>query len=127
MVQLFYYENQGKNCRKILNHEGRPTKIFLYPDESYVKNGLRKHWILKTAWWNRNCCRILEYVSGRKQRETKGHIINHPASGVMYIIGKFKNDTENPDFCMKLSSSISKEDLLAGYSMTGMRSLSERT
>jgi hypothetical protein len=119
MVQLFYYENRGKNCRKILNYQGRPSKIFLYPDESFVKNGSQRHWILKTTWWSTNYCKIIEVVAGVRQRETKGHIFNHPTSGIMYIEGRFKGDTEMPDFYMKLTSQISGEDFRAGYSMTG--------
>ena len=107
MVQLFYYENRGKNCRKILNYQGRPSKIFLYPDESFVANGgKRSHWILKTTWWSANYCKIIEVVAGVRQRETRGHIYNHPTSGIMYIEGRFKDDREMPDFCMKLTSQI---------------------
>ncbi|OQV14691.1 hypothetical protein BV898_11067 [Hypsibius exemplaris] len=126
MVQLFYYEQRGKNCRKILNYKNgrRPSKIFLYPDESYVKSGLNRHWILKTTWWSRNHCRIIEVIAGVARRETKGRIFNHAPSGVMFIQGRFKagddDDGETPDFCMKLTSEISAEDFRAGYSMTGI-------
>lgn len=59
-------------------------------------------------------------VSGVRYRETRGRILNHPLSGIMYIIGQFKDDPETPDFCMKLTSEISAEDFRAGYSMSGM-------
>ena len=33
MVQMFYYDCRGKNCHKVLRHEGFPTKILLFPYE----------------------------------------------------------------------------------------------
>ena len=42
MVQLWYYENRGTSCKKILDHVGYPSKILLFPYEgelllSYIR------------------------------------------------------------------------------------------
>ncbi|XP_055337951.1 uncharacterized protein LOC129587987 [Paramacrobiotus metropolitanus] len=121
MVGLFYYENVGKNCRKILQYEGRPSKILLFPDENGLASGVKKHWLLKTVWWSKRYCKIIEVIGGVQRRETRGRLYNYPAWGVMVIVGKFAGKAEEmPDFCVRLSSEVSREDFRAGYSMSGV-------
>lgn len=31
MVQMFYYENRGKCCKKLLRHNGYPSKVIIHP------------------------------------------------------------------------------------------------
>lgn len=116
MVQLFYYENRGKCCRKVFNYEGYPTKVMLFPYEGWAHPVPVTYWTLKTYWWNRSRCKIVE-VSGTKKRSTKGKM-SDKGSGSMVISGKFKN-TPSPDFRMTLTTNISNEDFQLGYCVTG--------
>lgn len=117
MVQLFYYENYGKCCRKILNHEGSPNKIMLFPDEGWARNAPSAYWIVKRPWWSRSICKITE-VSGTRRHATWGKITDL-GKGTMYIKGKFKK-SEEPDCKMYLTSHVSSSDFRMGYSMTGI-------
>ena len=124
MVQLFYYDILGKSCRKILKYQGQPSKIHLFgADEGCLPNGLKKYWILKTAWWSRSWCQVTEVVAGQVKRKTKAHMANYPRLGVMYIEGRFDDDKVMPDFCLRLTSDVSREDFRAGYSMCGTANL----
>lgn len=116
MVQLFYYENRGKCCRKVFNYEGYPTRVMLFPYEGWAHPVPVTYWTLKTYWWNRSRCKIVE-VSGTKRRSTKGKMADK-GSGAMVISGKFKN-TPSPDFRMTLTTNISNEDFQLGYCVTG--------
>ena len=63
MVQLWYYENRGTSCKKILDHVGYPSKILLFPyeGESYkisrAVGGLR---IFEEMWYR---CGFFSYVT----------------------------------------------------------------
>ncbi|XP_076368253.1 uncharacterized protein LOC143255835 [Tachypleus tridentatus] len=116
MVQLFYYEHHGKCCRKILNHEGSPNKILLYPDEGWARSSPTSYWILKRPWWNRSACKITE-VCGTTRNRGRGKIADL-GHGTMCIKGRFK-EKDDPDFKMYLTSHVSSADFRLGYSMTG--------
>ena len=116
MVQLFYYETRGKCCRKVFNYEGYPAKVLLFPYEGWAQPALLTYWTLKTYWWSRTRCKIVE-VSGTKKRSTKGKMADK-GSGAMSISGKFK-DNSNPDFRMTLTTNISNADFQMGYCVTG--------
>lgn len=116
MVQLFYYESRGKCCKKVLKYEGYPTKVLLFPYEGWARPASMAYWILKTSWWNRRRCKIVE-VRGTKKYTTKGKIHDF-GTGVMTVTGKFKGETD-PDFRLTLTSNVSNQDFQMGYSLTG--------
>ncbi|GIY63352.1 hypothetical protein CDAR_272651 [Caerostris darwini] len=95
MVQMFYYENHGQACRKILNHEGSPSKIFLFADEGYAKTAPTAHWILKRPWWSKSFCKITEITATRRV-SARAKILDL-GKGNMCIKGRFK-EVEDPDF-----------------------------
>lgn len=95
MVQLFYYECQGQSCRKVLKHEGSPSKILLFADEGWARTAPNAHWILKRPWWSRSFCKVTEVTATR--RATARAKIVDIAKGHVCIKGKFK-DAEEPDF-----------------------------
>ena len=119
MVQLFYWESRGKNCRKILKYEGYPNKVMLFPYEGWARPASLSYWILKTPWWSRKRCKIVE-VSGMKKTATKGKM-KDMGNGTMCITGKFKSEsaTSDPDFKLQLTTNVSNTDFQLGYSMTG--------
>ncbi|GAB6021552.1 hypothetical protein CHUAL_004150 [Chamberlinius hualienensis] len=116
MVELFYYESQGKCCRKLLNNEGFPNKILLFPDEGWAASATNSYWILKAPWWSRSRCQVIE-VSGTKKITTRGKM-SDTGKGTMWIKGKFKQGPE-PDFRLFLTTHVSPADFRMGYSMTG--------
>ncbi|GFQ85736.1 uncharacterized protein TNCT_599461 [Trichonephila clavata] len=116
MVQMFYYENHGQACRKILNHEGSPSKIFLFADEGYAKTAPTAHWILKRPWWSRTFCKITE-ITATRRISARAKIVDL-GRGNMCIKGRFK-EVEDPDFRMHLTTHVTSADFKQGYSMTG--------
>lgn len=60
MVQLFYYESRGQCARRILRHEGHKTKVLLYPYEGWAQPASLTYWIIKTSWWSRTKCNIIQ-------------------------------------------------------------------
>jgi len=59
MVQLFYYENRGKNFKKLMSYEGIPFRVNLFPNED-VGSALTSYWIVKIPWWSKTTAKILE-------------------------------------------------------------------
>lgn len=116
MVQLFYYETRGKCCRKVFNYEGYPTKVLLFPYEGWAQPALITYWLLKTYWWSRSKCKIIE-VNGNKKVTTKGKM-SEKGNGMLCITGKFKEGA-NPDFKMFLTTNVTTADFQLGYSITG--------
>ena len=116
MVQLFYYESRGKNCRKLFRYDGYPCKVFLFPYEGWAVPAMQSYWTLKSSWWNRKRCKIVE-ICGTTKRSTKAKMVT-TGKGTMCITGKFKGGSE-PDFKMHLSTDVSNADFQMGYSMTG--------
>ena len=118
MVQLFYYESRGKCCRKILAYDGYPTKVLLFPYEGWARPAALSYWILKTPWWSRKRCKIVEVV-GSKKWSTKAKMSDH-GNGNMTVTGKFKNrEMRDPDFKLTLTTNVSNTDFQMGYSITG--------
>ena len=116
MVQLFYYESRGKCCRKLFSYHGYPAKVLLFPYEGWAQPALVTYWILKTYFWSRSKCKIVE-VSGSTKRTTKGKMTDK-GKDAMLITGRFK-DARNPDFRMTLTSNVSNADFQQGYCVTG--------
>ncbi|XP_046379233.1 uncharacterized protein LOC124275921 [Haliotis rubra] len=116
MVQLFYYETRGKCCRKVFNYEGYPTKVLLFPYEGWAQPALISYWTLKTYWWSRSKCKIVEVI-GSKKSTTKGKMVDK-GNGTMMIQGKFKEQPQ-PDFRMHLTTNVSQADFQLGYCVTG--------
>lgn len=116
MVQLFYYETRGKGCRKVFNYEGYPTKVLLFPYEGWAQPAMMSYWLLKTYWWSRSKCKVVE-VTGSKKVSTKGKMVDK-GNGAAVITGKFK-DIPLPDFRMVLSTNVSNADFQLGYCVTG--------
>lgn len=95
---------------------GCPAKILLYPYEGWAASAMHVYWTLKTRWWSRSRCKIVEVCAGRK-RSTKGRIYDD-GKGLMFITGHFKG-SKMPDFELLLTSHVSKQDFRAGYILTG--------
>ena len=117
MVQLFYYENRGKACKKLLKYDGYPNKVLLYPYEGWAQPALMTYFVIKRLWWSRSTCRVVQ-VCGTNKSSTTGKMAEK-GSGHLYIKGKFKNEQSSPDFLLYLTSDVSNQDFYQGYSMTG--------
>lgn len=119
MVQLFYYENRGQSARKLLRHEGCKNKVHLFPYEGWARPASLCYWVLKTSWWSRTRCKIVQ-VCGVKRNTTIGRMTT-AANGNVTVMGKFKGGQEqDPDFRLTLNTNVSSSDFQIGYSMTGM-------
>jgi hypothetical protein len=68
LTDSFYYEQTRGLCgRKLLrevSHQ-RQTKIRLYAYESWPKPALISHWTIKTVWWSKTKCQIVEQLGHR--------------------------------------------------------------
>jgi len=68
MVQLYYYENRGRCARKLLRHDGysggtpgsSKTRVLLFPYEGWAQPAAATYWLIKTVWWSRSRCKIVE-------------------------------------------------------------------
>jgi hypothetical protein len=68
LTDSFYYEETRGQCgRKLLREIGeqRRTKIRLYAYESWPKPALISHWTIKTVWWSKTKCQIIERLGHR--------------------------------------------------------------
>ena len=117
MVQLFYYESRGKGCKKLFKHEGYPTKVLMFPYEGWAQPAMMSYWALKTPWWSRSRCKIVEF-NGTKKVATKGKM-QEKGKGKLVVTGSFKDQSDCPDFCLTLTTNVSNADFQMGYSMTG--------
>ncbi|RLU21486.1 hypothetical protein DMN91_005859 [Ooceraea biroi] len=139
MVQMFYYENRGKCCKKLLRYNGYPNKVLLFPEEGWARSASSSYWTLTPFWWSRSRCKVVEVAGTRRisqkpeDREsedvfetcrkctsysTQAKMVD-TGTGTLYIIGSFKRMTTDPDFKLYLTSNVSSSDFNMGYSMTG--------
>lgn len=68
LTDSFYYEETRGQCgRKLLREIGeeRRTKIRLFAYESWPKPALISHWTIKTVWWSKSKCQIIERLGHR--------------------------------------------------------------
>lgn len=117
MVQMFYYENRGKCCKKLLRYNGYPNKVLLFPEEGWARSASSSYWTLTPFWWSRSRCKVVE-VAGTRRYSTQAKMVD-TGTGTLYIMGSFKRMTTDPDFKLYLTSNVSSSDFNMGYSMTG--------
>ncbi|XP_076285823.1 uncharacterized protein LOC143211740 isoform X4 [Lasioglossum baleicum] len=117
MVQMFYYENRGKCCKKLLRYDGYPNKVLLFPEEGWARSASSSYWTLSLFWWSRSRCKVVE-VAGTRRYSTEAKMVDS-GTGTLYIIGSFKRMSTDPDFKLYLTSNVSSSDFNMGYSMTG--------
>ena len=117
MVQLFYWESRGQNTRKLLQAEGHPNQVLLFPYEGWARPSCHTYWILKPYWWNKKRCKVVQ-ICGSTKTAGKGKMVD-TGNGNLLVLGRLKNVTECPDFRLTLSTDISNTDFQLGYSMTG--------
>ncbi|XP_058795786.1 uncharacterized protein LOC131666834 isoform X1 [Phymastichus coffea] len=117
MVQMFYYENRGKCCRKLLRYNGYSNKVLLFPEEGWARSASSSYWTLTPFWWSRSRCKVVE-VAGTRRYSTQAKMVD-TGTGTLYIIGSFKRMTTDADFKLYLTSNVSSSDFNMGYSMTG--------
>lgn len=113
MVQLFYYENRGKNFKKLMSYEGLPFKVNLYPHEE-LGSMLTSYWIIKIPWWRKTSAKILE-VCGGHYRYASARVTDL-GGGMIMIKGKFKSQTGEKTKIkdlLKYAVSPSKEEKLS--------------
>jgi len=75
MVQLYYYENRGRCARKLLRHDGcgggapgsSKTRVLLFPYEGWAHPAAATYWLVKTVWWSRSRCKIVEVTDSHFQ------------------------------------------------------------
>ncbi|XP_071652738.1 uncharacterized protein [Temnothorax longispinosus] len=96
MVQMFYYENHGKCCKKLLRYNGYPNKVLLFPEEGWARSASSSYWTLTPFWWSRSRCKVVE-VAGTRRYSTQAKMVD-TGTGTLYIIGSFKRMTTDPDF-----------------------------
>ncbi|CAF0788928.1 unnamed protein product [Didymodactylos carnosus] len=123
LISPFYYEKTRGICsRKLLRQFGeeRQTKISLYPYEGWGKPVLQCHWTIKTLWWSKTRCIIIEQ-NGHRKNVTKGHM-KCLGNGQLEITGQFQR---NDDCCFRLtlSSNITDDDVHDGYVLSGILEL----
>ncbi|XP_027230046.1 uncharacterized protein [Penaeus vannamei] len=93
-----------------------PMKVWLYPEEGWARASCNSHWLLKTPWWSRRHCYVLE-VEGTKRHKTVARVM--PArEGEVVVEGTFRG-IPDPDFRLVLTSSLTPADQRRGYHMTG--------
>jgi len=117
MVQLFYYENRGKCAHRILRHDGRKCRVLLFPYEGWAQPASLSYWLIKTKWWCRSRCQVVELYGNRKSSTVAKMAADNGTGGVC-IVGKFNGSTQ-PDFKLSLSTNVNNADFQLGYSMTG--------
>ncbi|KAK9303810.1 hypothetical protein QLX08_004672 [Tetragonisca angustula] len=66
MVQMFYYENRGKCCKKLLRYNGYPNKVLLFPEEGWARSASSSYWTLTPFWWSRSRCKVVEVAGTRR-------------------------------------------------------------
>ncbi|XP_058795787.1 uncharacterized protein LOC131666834 isoform X2 [Phymastichus coffea] len=96
MVQMFYYENRGKCCRKLLRYNGYSNKVLLFPEEGWARSASSSYWTLTPFWWSRSRCKVVE-VAGTRRYSTQAKMVD-TGTGTLYIIGSFKRMTTDADF-----------------------------
>ncbi|XP_066584698.1 uncharacterized protein [Prorops nasuta] len=96
MVQMFYYENHGKCCKKLLRYNGYPNKVLLFPEEGWARSASSSYWTLTPFWWSRSRCKVVE-VAGTRRYSTQAKMVD-TGTGTLYIIGSFKRMTTDADF-----------------------------
>ncbi|CAH1247000.1 Hypp7806 [Branchiostoma lanceolatum] len=117
MVQLYYYENLGAECRKLLAKTDYPVKVVLFPYEGWAASALRVTWTLKLHKWSRSRCKVVELKCGSRMASTVAKVTEF-AKGYMSIRGRFKG-AKDPDFELCLTSHVSNADFRDGYLLTG--------
>ena len=117
MVQLCYYELRGDCCRKILQHDGYPSRVLLFPYEGWGRPAVTSYWLIKRHWWGGRNCQVTE-VRGLHKYKAKGKM-KSLGKGAMRITGTFK-DRGDADFRLVLSSAVTDADFALGYCMTGV-------
>ena len=68
LTESFYYqETRGLCGRKLLREIGEDgqTKIHLHAYESWPKPALISYWTIKTVWWSKTKCQIIEQQGHR--------------------------------------------------------------
>lgn len=68
LTDSFYYEQTRGQCgRRLLREisDQRQTKIRLYAYESWPKAALMSHWTIRTVWWSKTKCQIVEQLGHR--------------------------------------------------------------
>ena len=90
--------------------------MLLFPYEGWAHPACVTYWVLKTTWWSKKRCKIVE-VSGNKKVTTKGKM-SDVGNGNMVVTGKFRGGRDH-DFKLSLTSNVSNADFQLGYSMTG--------
>ncbi|XP_017299672.2 uncharacterized protein LOC103509413 [Diaphorina citri] len=117
MVQMFYYENKGRCCKKILRYNGYPNKVLLYPEEGWARSAASSYWTITPSWWSKSRCKVVE-VAGTRRYKTTAKMLDN-GRGSLYIVGSFKKNIPEPDFKLFLTSNVTISDFNMGYSMTG--------
>ncbi|UJR15424.1 hypothetical protein I4U23_002369 [Adineta vaga] len=119
LTESFYYqETRGLCGRKLLREIGEHgrTKIHLYAYESWPKPALSSYWTIKTVWWSKTKCLIIEQ-QGHRTSLTKGHM-KCLGNGRLEITGQFQRHTD-AFFRLVLSSQITADDVSDGYILSG--------
>lgn len=64
---LYYEKTRGQCGRKLLRqlNDDRQTKVRLYAHESWPKPALISYWTIKSVWWSKSKCQIVERLGNR--------------------------------------------------------------
>ncbi|XP_044739923.1 uncharacterized protein LOC123301253 [Chrysoperla carnea] len=107
----------NKSSRSLLQQNGQPSKILLFPEEGWARSASSSYWTLTPYWWNRSRCKVVE-VAGTRRFSTKARLVDN-GSGALYVLGSFKRMSCDSDFKLFLTSNVSSTDFNMGYCMTG--------
>uniref|UniRef100_A0A1I8JJ85 Peptidase_M3 domain-containing protein n=1 Tax=Macrostomum lignano TaxID=282301 RepID=A0A1I8JJ85_9PLAT len=84
MVQLFYYENVGAKCKKLIGYEGgAPIRVTLHQEEGLGCPALSCHWLVEfPCFFTGRLCRVTEFSGGRRRRRGWA-TVSHSSDGFM--------------------------------------------
>ncbi|XP_071537390.1 uncharacterized protein [Panulirus ornatus] len=117
MVYTIFWELRPHRSYSVLREQDTlPEKVWLYPEEGWARASCNSHWLLKTPWWSRRHCCILE-VEGTKRHKTVGRVMP-TREGEVVVEGTFRGITDG-DFRLVLTSTLTPADQQRGYHMTG--------
>ncbi|KAF6029251.1 hypothetical protein EB796_012434 [Bugula neritina] len=125
MVQLFYYENRGKNVRKLLSYEGAPFRVNLYPSED-IGSTATCYWVVRLPWWNHSKAQIVE-VCGTHYRYATAKLRDQ-GEGNFVLKGHYKDSDHKHKFrqLIEYVHSSTKKDLSDSKSIAAKSSSLKR-
>ncbi|XP_045129036.1 uncharacterized protein LOC123514853 isoform X1 [Portunus trituberculatus] len=117
VYQIFRELRVQRRYTELRDHEALPEKVWLYPEEGWARASCNSHWLLKTPWWSRRHCHILE-VEGTRRHKTVGRVVP-TREGEVVVEGTFRGHQDGDFRLVLTSAALTPADHRLGYLMTG--------